>query len=68
LKEMGVRVIAIGVLNNLQHNENKEKIEKELSNIASGPEDKKIIDFDELETIVRSIVTTVCRNFTTSKT
>ncbi len=67
LKDMGVRIIAVGVGKNMQNGEMAAKVEKELENIASSPEDRKVIDFAKLDTIVGEIVNKVCENVTTPR-
>ncbi len=65
LKDMGVRIIAIGAGYNLRRV--REKLRRELLNIASSPDDMKMVDFANLENIVFEIVNKVCRVVTTPK-
>ena len=65
LKAMGVRIIAIGAGYDLRGV--KDKLERELLNIASSPADMKMVDFANLENIVFEIVNKVCRIVTTPK-
>ncbi|CAB4025036.1 von Willebrand factor, partial [Paramuricea clavata] len=65
LKKKGVHIIAIGVVENLENDEKKSKIEEELKNIASSPKDVKMIDFANLETLIGEIAYKVCENSTT---
>jgi putative N-acetylmannosamine-6-phosphate epimerase len=65
LKDMGVRIIAIGAGWDLRHG--KQKLRQELLDIASSPEDMKMVDFANLENIVFEIVNKVCRIVTTTK-
>ena len=65
LKDMGVRIIAIGAGYNLRRV--REKLRRELLNIASSPDDMKMVDFANLENIVFEIVNKVCKVVTTPK-
>ena len=65
LKDMGVRIIAIGAGYNLR--KVREKLRRELLNIASSPDDMKMVDFANLENIVFEIVNKVCKVVTTPK-
>ena len=63
LKAMGVRIIAIGAGHDLQRP--KFKLQAELLNIASTPDDMKMVDFANLQNIIIDIVDRVCRVITT---
>ncbi|CAB3978244.1 Hypothetical predicted protein [Paramuricea clavata] len=65
LKDKGVRIIAIGAGYDLQRV--KDDLERELLNIASSPDDVKMVDFANLENIVFEIVNKVCKVVTTPK-
>ncbi|CAB4026979.1 Hypothetical predicted protein [Paramuricea clavata] len=60
LKNMGVRIIAIGAVHDLQNDVKNREIWQELQDIASSPKDVKMIDFANLVTVVSEIVCKVC--------
>ena len=61
LKNMGVRIIAIGAVHDLQNDVKNREIWQELQDIASSPKDVKMIDFANLVTVVSEIVCKVCQ-------